>query len=478
MSAFLFSFFVIFLIRLNFQQNQFHKEESQHMEKNTSFTEGKIMQPLLLFAVPVLLALFLQAMYGAVDLLIVGKFASSADVSAVSTGSQIMTTLTNLVSSFAMGTTILLGQQIGSGKKEEGGRTVGTAILLFAGIAVIMSVILVVLAPQVSSLMNAPEEAFQKTVNYIRICGGMLVIVAYNLIGCIFRGLGDSRTPLITVAIACVFNVAGDLLLCAVFGMGTAGAAIATVFAQIVSVIVSFILISKKDLPFTIKKENIRIHKTYLRKMTAFGAPIALQDLLVSISFLIILAIVNDMGVIASAGVGVAEKVCAFIMLISSAFMQSMSAFVAQNYGAGRLTRARKALHYGIAVSFTVGIVMFAITFFHGDILAGIFSSDPEVIAAAADYLKAYAIDCLFTAIFFCYTGFYNGIGRTRFVMIQGILGAFCVRVPVSYIMSIQPNTSLFHIGLATPISSILQLILCVGFMLWLQKNRLLDDEH
>lgn len=436
------------------------------------------MQPLLLFAVPVLLALFLQAMYGAVDLLIVGKFASSADVSAVSTGSQIMTTLTNLVSSFAMGTTILLGQQIGSGKKEEGGRTVGTAILLFAGIAVIMSVILVVFAPQVSSLMNAPEEAFQKTVNYIRICGGMLVIVAYNLIGCIFRGLGDSRTPLITVAIACVFNVAGDLLLCAVFGMGTAGTAIATVFAQIVSVIVSFILISKKDLPFTIKKENIRIHKTYLRKMTAFGAPIALQDLLVSISFLIILAIVNDMGVIASAGVGVAEKVCAFIMLISSAFIQSMSAFVAQNYGAGRLTRTRKALHYGIAVSFTVGIVMFAITFFHGDILAGIFSSDPEVIAAAADYLKAYAIDCLFTAIFFCYTGFYNGIGRTRFVMIQGILGAFCVRVPVSYIMSIQPNTSLFHIGLATPISSILQLILCVGFMLWLQKNRLLDDEH
>ena len=436
------------------------------------------MQPLLLFAVPVLLALFLQAMYVAVDLLIVGKFASSADVSAVSTGSQIMTTLTNLVSSFAMGTTILLGQQIGSGKKEEGGRTVGTAILLFAGIAVIMSVILVVFAPQVSSLMNAPEEAFQKTVNYIRICGGLLVIVAYNLIGCIFRGLGDSRTPLITVAIACVFNVAGDLLLCAVFGMGTAGTAIATVFAQIVSVIVSFILISKKDLPFTIKKENIRIHKTYLRKMTAFGAPIALQDLLVSISFLIILAIVNDMGVIASAGVGVAEKVCAFIMLISSAFMQSMSAFVAQNYGAGRLTRTRKALHYGIAVSFTVGIVMFAITFFHGDILAGIFSSDPEVIAAAADYLKAYAIDCLFTAIFFCYTGFYNGIGRTRFVMIQGILGAFCVRVPVSYIMSIQPNTSLFHIGLATPISSILQLILCVGFMLWLQKNRLLDDEH
>lgn len=259
--------------------------------------------------------------------------------------------------------------------------------------------------------------------------------------------------------------------------MGTQGAAIATVFAQIVSVVVSFFLICKKELPFTVKNKNIRIHKVYLKKMVGFGAPIALQDLLVSISFLIILAIVNSMGVIASAGVGVAEKVCAFIMLISSAFMQSMSAFVAQNYGAGQITRARKALHYGIAVSFSIGVVMFLITFFHGDALAGIFSSDGEVVFAAADYLKAYAIDCLFTAIFFCYTGFYNGIGKTRFVMIQGILGAFCVRVPVSYIMSIQPETSLFHIGLATPMSSALQLILCVGFMLFLRKKGMLDDK-
>ena len=440
------------------------------MEKNTSFTEGKILQPLILFAFPVLLALFLQAMYGAVDLLIVGKFATSADVSAVSTGSQIMTTLTNLISSFAMGTTILLGQQIGSGRKEEGGKTVGTAVLMFAGIAILMSIIMVIFAPQISSIMNAPEEAFQKTVNYIRICGsGMLVIVAYNLIGCIFRGLGDSKTPLITVAIACVCNIAGDLLLCAVFHMGTEGAAIATVFAQIISVVASFLFIRKKELPFIIRRTDIRIHREYLGKMVGFGAP--MQDLLVSISFLIILAIVNSMGVIASAGVGVAEKVCAFIMLISSAFMQSMSAFVAQNYGAGLMRRARKALHYGIAVSFSIGVVMFLITFFHGNLLAGIFSSDTEVVLAAADYLKAYAIDCLFTAIFFCYTGFYNGIGKTRFVMIQGILGAFFVRVPVSYIMSIQPDASLFHIGLATPMSSILQLVLCVGFMLILQRR-------
>ena len=444
-------------------------EKSNH----STFTQGKILKPLILFAFPVLCALFLQAMYGAVDLLIVGKFASSADVSAVSTGSQIMMTITNLVSSFAMGTTILLGQQIGCGERKNGGRTVGTGIVMFTVIAVIMTVLLVIFAPQVSSLMNAPKEAFEKNVGYVRICGGgMLVIIAYNLIGCIFRGLGDSRTPLLTVAIACVCNIAGDLLLCAVFHMGTEGAAIATVFAQVVSVVISFCVIRKIELPFELKKTDIRIHGYTLKKMAGLGAPIALQDLLVNISFLIILAIVNSMGVIASAGVGVAEKVCAFIMLISSAFMQSMSAFVAQNYGAGRMDRAKKALYYGAGVSFIIGVGMFFLSYFHGDILAGIFSSAPDVIQAAADYLKAYGIDCMLTAIFFCYIGFYNGIGKTKFVMLQGIIGAFCVRVPVSYFMSRQPNPSLFHIGLATPLSSCLQLLLCVGYMRYLKKKR------
>ena len=444
-------------------------EKSNH----STFTQGKILKPLIMFAFPVLCALFLQAMYGAVDLLIVGKFASSADVSAVSTGSQIMMTITNLVSSFAMGTTILLGQQIGCGERKNGGRTVGTGIVMFTVIAVIMTVLLVIFAPQVSSLMNAPKEAFEKTVGYVRICGGgMLVIIAYNLIGCIFRGLGDSRTPLLTVAIACVCNIAGDLLLCAVFHMGTEGAAIATVFAQVVSVVISFCVIRKIELPFELKKTDIRIHGYTLKKMAGLGAPIALQDLLVNISFLIILAIVNSMGVIASAGVGVAEKVCAFIMLISSAFMQSMSAFVAQNYGAGRMDRAKKALYYGAGVSFIIGVGMFFLSYFHGDILAGIFSSAPDVIQAAADYLKAYGIDCMLTAIFFCYNGFYNGIGKTKFVMLQGIIGAFCVRVPVSYFMSRQPNPSLFHIGLATPLSSCLQLLLCVGYMRYLKKKR------
>lgn len=444
------------------------------MENSTTFTEGKIMKSLIVFAMPVLMALFLQAMYGAVDLLIVGKFATPSDVSAVSTGSQIMMTLTNLISSFAMGTTILLAQQIGCGERKKGGKTVGTAIVMFAVIAVVMTVVLVIFAGQISSIMNAPDEAFDKTVEYVRICGGgMLVIVTYNLIGCIFRGLGDSKTPLVTVAIACVFNIAGDLVLCAMFNMGAKGAAIATVFAQVVSVVVSLFIISKKKLPFELSIKDIKIDSNSLKKMVGLGAPIAIQDLLVSVSFLIILAIVNSIGVIASAGVGVAEKVCAFIMLISSAFMQSISAFVAQNYGAGKLDRAKKALHYGAVMSFVIGVCMFFISYFHGDVLAGIFSSDTDVIIAATNYLQAYAIDCMFTAVFFCYTGFYNGIGKTRFVMLQGIIGAFGVRVPVSYLMSLRSNATLFDIGLATPMSSILQLVLCLLYMVYLRKKKI-----
>jgi putative MATE family efflux protein len=447
-----------------------NKKKKNPISRN--FTEGKITGPLIRFAVPVLLALFLQAMYGAADLLIVGQFGTSADVSGVSTGSQILMTLTNLISSFAMGTTILLGQQIGEGKTEKGGETIGASICLYFFIGIAVTLLTVFGAPALASLMNAPAEARQQTISYIRICGGgTLVIIAYNLIGSIFRGIGDSRTPLITVAIACAANVFGDLLLVAVFHMGTAGAAAATVAAQALSVVISFGIIRKQTLPFAFRRKQIRPVRDLFRRITALGLPIALQDFLVGISFLVILAIVNALGLVASAGVGVAEKVCAFIMLLPSAFMQAMSAFVAQNAGAGKYDRALRALRSAIVLSLTMGILMFYLAFFHGPLLAGIFSRDPQVIAAAADYLKAYAIDCLLTAFLFCFIGFYNGVGMTKFVMIQGILGAFCIRVPVSWLMSRQVPPSLFHIGLATPCSTSVQIVLCLIAMAWTRKH-------
>ncbi len=442
------------------------------MEKRIDFTEGKIVLPLLKFAGPVFLALFLQAMYGAVDLMIVGKFAGSADVSGVSTGTQIMITITNLISGLCMGMTILLGQKIGEKKAAEGGSVVGSGLILFASFGIIMTILLPILAPQLATIMHAPEEAYELTTTYIRICGGgAIVIISYNLIGGVFRGIGDSKTPLITVMIACVCNIIGDLILVAGFNLGTMGAAIATVGAQFISVVISLILISKKKLPFEFNLKMVKWNGFINKKIIFVGSPIALQDLLVGISFLVILAIVNSIGLTESAGVGVAEKVCAFIMLVPSAFMQSMAAFVAQNRGAGKIDRAFKGFRYAVAISFIFGVAMFYIAFFHGDILAGIFSNDHEVILAAADYLKAYAIDCLLTCFLFCFVGFYNGMEKTTFVMLQGIVGAFAVRVPVSFLMSKWEPVSLFHIGLATPASTVVQITLCLLFLIRISKT-------
>lgn len=442
------------------------------MKAQKNFTEGKILGPLLRFALPVLFALFLQSLYGAVDLMIVGKFAEPADVSGVSTGSQIMMTLTNLVSSLSMGMTVFLGQKIGENKAAEGGKIVANGIILFFIIGIVLTIFISACSGLLANIMNAPEEAYDMTVSYVRICGtGAIIIIAYNLIGSIFRGLGDSITPLVTVLIACIFNIIGDLALVAGFKMGTTGAALATVAAQFISVIISLVLISKKTLPFKLDKSCFKFNREIIKKIIFIGAPVALQDLLVGISFLVILAIVNSLGVIASAGVGVAEKVCGFIMLIPSAFAQSMSAFVSQNRGACKYDRAFKGLKYAIGVSLIFAVLMFYSAFFHGDMLSGIFANDADVIAASWDYLRAYAIDCLFTCFLFCFIGFFNGMEYTRFVMIQGIVGAFLVRIPVSYFMSKQDPVSLFHIGLATPCSTIIQITMCFICLMVLKKG-------
>ncbi len=445
---------------------------------HNSLTEGAILPKLLKFMLPVLFAMFLQSLYGAVDLLVVGQFGTDADVSAVSTGSQIVMTLTNLIVSFSMGITVAVGQRIGQKRPKDAAQTIGTGLVLFAVTGAVFTLISIAGAGVLARIMQAPEEAFSLTKSYIRICGaGFLIITAYNLLGSIFRGLGDSRTPLIAVGIACVCNIIGDLLFVAVFHLGASGAALATVIAQLISVLISFIIIRKTKLPFAFDRSCLKYQKPYARTIIRIGTPIALQDFLVGISFLVMLAIVNHLGLTASAGVGVAEKVCAFIMLVPAAFMQSMSAFVAQNYGAGHTDRAVRALKTGIAVSVFFGVVMFFVTFFHGDLLAGIFSNKPDTVADAWDYLKAYAIDCLLTCFLFCFIGFYNGLGKTGFVMIQGMIGAFLVRIPVAFLMQHIGNGSLFLIGIATPCSTILQITMCfAAYLSFVKKERTLQQ--
>jgi len=441
----------------------------------TNFTEGKILGPLMRFALPAAAALLLQSLYGAVDLLIVGRYASSADVSAVSTGAQIMQTIVSLIAGLAMGTTILLGQQIGENRTDRTGKTVGTSIVFFGAGSLILSVLMLANTEGTAVLMHAPVEAFSQTCDYIRICsGGLLFITAYNLLGSLFRGIGNSRIPLLAVMIAAAVNIVGDLLLVKGMHMGAAGAAAATVAAQLISVLVSLLFIRSVRLPFALKRSDLRFDGFLTRRILGFGIPIAVMDLLVGISFLVILAIVNSLGVLVSAGVGVAEKVCSFVMLVPSAFAQSIASFTAQNYGAAKMDRAYRGLAYGIAVSFVFGAAAAWLSFFHGDLLCGVFSTETDVVLMGWEYMKAYAIDCLLVSFFFCMTGFFNGCGYTRFVMIQGIVGAFLVRIPVSWFMARQVPVSLFHVGLATPASSFVQCIMCFAYLIYKRKKETL----
>ena len=445
------------------------------MQNATQFTEGKILGKLLRFAVPVLMAMCLQSMYGAVDLLIVGQFSTAANVSAVSTGSQLMHTVTCVLTALAMGTTIMLGQALGGGRRKDAGQIIGNSITLFACIAALLTVIMLIFSRQAAAILHAPDEAFEATVTYIRICSaGSVFIVAYNVLGSVFRGLGDSRTPLMTVGFACIFNIAGDLLFVAALDMAAAGAALATVMAQAFSVVLCLLILRKRGgLPVEFEKKYLKLRRRTAGHVLKLGFPVALQEGLVGISFLVIAAIVNSLGVIPSAGVGVAEKVCSFIMLVPSSFSQALSAFVAQNIGAGKPDRARRAMACGMGASLAVGVVMFTVTFFRGDLLAGIFSSDQEVVMAGFEYLKSYAIDTLFVAFLFCFIGYFNGCGKTSLVMVQGIIGAFGVRVPVSFLMSRLEPVSLFKIGLATPCSTVVQILICgIYFAVMLRREK------
>ena len=321
--------------------------------------KGNVLKALIKFAIPIFAALFLQSLYGGADLLIVGQFAQTTDVSGVSTGTVLMQMVTMVITGLAMGITVYLGQKIGQGKKDEAGKAVGAGICLFAVIAIILTIILFGFAEPIAKLLHSPIEAFEPTVAYIRTCGlGMVFVVFYNLLGAIFRGMGDSKTPLFTVFVACIVNIAGDLILVSIFHLGALGAAIATVFAQAISVITSVLIIRKKPLLFVYKKEYTCFDFKIIKSELQIGIPVSLQELLVGLSFVVIQSSVNSINVIASAGVGVAEKVCAFIMLVPSAYSQAISAFVAQNVGAGEHIRARKALKYGIMTSLCVAMVI------------------------------------------------------------------------------------------------------------------------
>ena len=434
------------------------------------FTQGSILKKLVAFMMPVLGALILQAAYGAVDLLVVGRFGSTSGLSAVSTGSQVLNLVTFVVVQFAMGITVLIARYLGEKKPEKIGAVIGGGAIVFTIISVVLFIVMVCFAHPISILMQAPEEAVDLTASYVRICGGgIFFIVVYNLLSAIFRGLGDSKSPLLFVLVACIVNVIGDLALVAGLHMDAAGAAIATVSAQALSVVFAVVLLIKKELPFSIARKDFRLNPQ-CKKFLKIGLPLALQEFLTQVSFLELCAFVNRLGLEASSGYGVACKIVNFAMLVPSALMQSMASFVSQNIGAGKKKRAKKSMFTGIGVGLGVGCLGFALVIFKGDMLAGFFTTDAAVIENGYAYLKGFALETIVTAILFSMVGYFNGNNKTIWVMTQGLIQTLLVRLPLAYFMSIQPNASLTKIGLAAPISTMVGVVLNIGFYVYLNR--------
>lgn len=439
--------------------------------EKSDFTQGSILKKLALFMLPILGALVLQAAYGAVDLLVVGRFGSTSGLSAVSTGSQVLNLVTFVVTQLAMGVTVLIARYLGEKQTKYIGPVIGGAAIVFTIISVVLFAVMVGLARPISVLMQAPTEAVDLTTSYVRICGGgIFFIVAYNMLAAIFRGLGDSKSPLLFVLVACIFNIVGDLVLVAGFHLDAAGAAIATVFAQAVSVVCAIVILLKKDLPFKIQKSDLCLN-SQCGKFLSIGLPLALQEFLTQLSFLALCAFVNRLGLSASSGYGVACKIVNFAMLVPSSLMQSMASFVSQNIGAGNRQRAKKSMFTGIGIGLVIGSFVFALVMLKGDLLSSAFTTDAEVIANAYAYLKGFAPETLVTAVLFSMVGYFNGNNKTVWVMIQGLVQTLLVRLPMAYFMSIQPNASLTNIGLAAPTSTAVGIVLNVCFFLYLERK-------
>ncbi len=436
------------------------------MERSLSLTEGHVHSTMLRFALPFLLANLLQALYGAADLLIVGQFSTPAQLSAVATGSQVLQTVTSLVSGLTTGGTILLGQYIGMSSERDVKQTVSTMMSLFAIVALGLMAILFAATIPLVSLLQTPEAAVPYTRAYVYICsGGVFFIFGYNAISAMLRGMGDSKRPLYFIAIACVCNIVGDLVLVGVFHMGAAGAAIATVASQGISMLLAIVYLIRKKFLFDFKPKSFRLYREKVSTLLRLGLPVSFQDTLVNISFLFITAIVNHMGVIASAALGVVGKINTFTMLPPTAFSAALAAMVAQNMGAGKQNRAKQCMKHAILLSLCFGVACFVLVQLWPAFFARIFTSDAAVIAGSTEYLRSFSFDFILVCFMFCLNGFFNGCGRTVFSMANNLSSTFFIRVPIAFIVSRVASESLFAIGFAAPLASLFSIVVAFLYL-------------
>lgn len=423
-------------------------------------TQGNLSRTLLTFAFPFLLANLIQALYGAVDLIIIGQFSDASAIAAVSIGTQVMQILTSLVAGLTMGGTILTAQYFGAQKKAETSETIRTTLTMFGAAGLLFTVLMLFCASPILRLLQTPPSAFESAYGYVTACSfGILFIFGYNAVSAILRGLGDSKRPLIFIGVACVSNILLDLLLVGGLHMGAVGAAVATVLSQGLSLLLSVLYLKRKEFPFDFKMKSFGMDKRTAQKLLRVGVPVSLQETVVNLSFLFISAIVNSLGVVTAAAVGICGKFDAFAMLPAGAFSGALATMTAQNMGAGQPKRAKKALNTGILCAFLASLVFLAWAQLAPESILKIFKADAAVAVAGAQYLRSFSIDFSLVAFVFCYNGFFNGCGHTRFTMINGVLSTVMLRVPIAYLMSLWVPNSLVGIGAAAPIASAVSIL-------------------
>ena len=439
-----------------------------------NLTNGSMLRNLIRFSLPYLLSCFLQTFYGLADLFIAGQYHGSETITAVSVGSQITHFLTVVIVGLAMGTTVNIARAVGSEEREKVSRTIGNTITLFLAASVVMTGILAISRNVIVTAVSTPVEAIEQTTEYLLVCFcGIPLITAYNVISSIYRGLGDSKTPMYFVAVAGVINIILDMILMGPLGMGAFGAALATVISQGISVLLAICSMTHRNPGFELGRKDLKPSGDTMASILRVGVPVAVQDGFIQISFLVITAIANSRGVNVAAAVGIVEKMICFVFLVPSAMLSSVSAIAAQNAGAGKHEQGRKVLRYGIGISVCFGLIIaFFCQFQTAEFLVGLFAKDePEVVRLGTQYLKSYIFDCALAGIHFCFSGYFCAYGRAGLSFVHNLLSVLLIRIPGAYITSIRYPDTLYPMGWAPPAGSLLSAVLCIGFFWILHKK-------
>ncbi len=442
------------------------------MDEKNSLTTGSVGKNLVRFALPFLLACFLQTFYGMVDLFVAGRYNGSETTAAVSIGSQIMHMLTVMIVGFTMGITVMVGRAFGEKKPEKAAQTAGAAAFFYGIFSVAAAVVLAFLAGPVINVMQTPPEAAEETVRYYRICtAGVPLITGYNIISSIYRGAGDSKRPMLFVSAACVVNVALDFVFVGALRMGASGAALATVAGQAVSFIYALVYFCRKGAGFKISKKDLKPDFSRLSGTLKVGFPVAMQDGLIQIAFIIITVIANMRGLTAATAVGIVEKLIGFMFLVPSAMLSAVSAITAQNMGAGNRRRAQLTLRYGIIITAVYGCICCLYNQFLPDTLVGLFTKDADVLAAGCEYMRSYAFDVIFAGAHFCFSGYFCGDQKSGISFVHNIISIIAMRIPGAYFASIWFADTLWPMGLAAPLGSLLSVFICAGFYCYYRKK-------